>query len=88
MRATAENPRVAGLMGVRPDTVISATFIITLGWEAFTLATIGLIVGGLMAAPFGAVLAKRVPAKQLLYLVGTVLTLTSLFSLSKALGLV
>jgi branched-chain amino acid transport system permease protein len=28
MRATAENPRVAALMGVRPDTVISATFII------------------------------------------------------------
>jgi branched-chain amino acid transport system permease protein len=28
MRATAENPSVAALMGVRPDTVISATFII------------------------------------------------------------
>ncbi len=28
MRATAENPRVAALMGVRPDHVISATFII------------------------------------------------------------
>jgi branched-chain amino acid transport system permease protein len=28
MRATAENPKVAGLMGVNPDTVISATFII------------------------------------------------------------
>ena len=28
MRATAENPRVAGLMGVRPDVVISATFVI------------------------------------------------------------
>ncbi|MFM2240264.1 MAG: hypothetical protein RJA69_1638 [Pseudomonadota bacterium] len=28
MRATAENPRVASLMGVRPDAVISATFII------------------------------------------------------------
>jgi branched-chain amino acid transport system permease protein len=28
LRATAENPRVAGLMGVRPDAVISATFII------------------------------------------------------------
>ncbi|MBQ1763916.1 MAG: branched-chain amino acid ABC transporter permease [Aquincola sp.] len=28
MRATAENPRVASLMGVRPDMVISATFII------------------------------------------------------------
>jgi branched-chain amino acid transport system permease protein len=28
MRATSENPRVAALMGVRPDTVISATFVI------------------------------------------------------------
>jgi branched-chain amino acid transport system permease protein len=28
MRATAENPRVAGLMGIRPDVVISATFVI------------------------------------------------------------
>jgi branched-chain amino acid transport system permease protein len=28
MRATAENPRVAALMGVQPDRVISATFVI------------------------------------------------------------
>jgi branched-chain amino acid transport system permease protein len=28
MRATAENPRVAALMGIKPDVVISATFII------------------------------------------------------------
>ena len=28
MRATAENPRVAGLMGVKPDVVISVTFVI------------------------------------------------------------
>ena len=28
MRATAENPRVAALMGVKPDAVISATFVI------------------------------------------------------------
>ena len=28
MRATAENPRVASLMGVKPDSVISATFVI------------------------------------------------------------
>jgi branched-chain amino acid transport system permease protein len=28
MRATAENPRVAALMGVKPDCVISATFVI------------------------------------------------------------
>jgi branched-chain amino acid transport system permease protein len=28
MRATAENPRVAGLMGVKPDFIISVTFVI------------------------------------------------------------
>ncbi len=28
MRATAENPRVAALMGVKPDVIISATFVI------------------------------------------------------------
>jgi len=39
MRATAENPRVAGLMGVRPDTVISATFIIGAALAALFAAT-------------------------------------------------
>jgi len=28
MRATSENPRVASLMGVKPDVVISSTFVI------------------------------------------------------------
>jgi uncharacterized membrane protein YfcA len=67
-------------------TVISLTFIVTIGLQAFTIATIGLIIGGLLAAPLGAVLAKRIPAKRLLYMVGTVLTLTSLYSLYKALS--
>ncbi len=65
--------------------VISATFILTLGWEAFTLSTIGLIIGGLFAAPLGAVLAKRVPAKRLMLFVGVILTSTSIFALVKAL---
>lgn len=60
---------------------ISATFITQLGWEAFTLATVGLLIGGVIAAPFGAYLAKRVPAKTLMVLVGTILTLTSLYNL-------
>lgn len=67
-------------------TVISATFIATIGLEAFTIAAVGLIIGGLMAAPLGAVLAKRIPAKRLLFMVGTVLTLTSAYSLYKALA--
>ncbi len=47
MRATAENPRVAGLMGVRPDTVISATFIIG--------AALAAVAGVMWAANYGSV---------------------------------
>lgn len=64
---------------------ISATFILTIGLEAFTIAAVGLIIGGLMAAPLGAVMAKRISAKRLLAMVGGLLTATSLFSLYKAL---
>ena len=40
---------------------ISATFIAQLGLAAFTLQTLGILIGGLIAAPLGGVLAKRVP---------------------------
>jgi uncharacterized membrane protein YfcA len=65
---------------------ISATFIATVGLEAFTLVTGGLLIGGVMAAPFGAWVAKHVPSKGLMLMVGVVLTATSLFSLYKALA--
>lgn len=65
---------------------VSATFIFTIGLEAFTLVTGGLLIGGLLAAPLGGYIAKRVPAKKLLLMVGIVLTATSLFSLYKALS--
>lgn len=64
---------------------ISATFIFALGWEAFTIATAGLLIGGVAAAPFGAIVAKRVPAKGLLILVGIVLTITSGYGIYRAL---
>lgn len=67
-------------------TTVSIVFIGQLGWEAFTLATIGLIVGGLAAAPLGATVAKRVEPRRLLMLVGLVLTATSAFSLYRALA--
>jgi uncharacterized protein len=66
-------------------TTISATFIATLGLEAFTIAAVGLIIGGLLAAPLGAVLARNISAKRLMALVGTILTVTSLYSLYQAL---
>ncbi|RYD49793.1 MAG: sulfite exporter TauE/SafE family protein [Sphingomonadales bacterium] len=67
-------------------TTISATFITQLGWGAFTMATIGLLIGGVIAAPFGALLAKRVEAKTLMLLVGIVLTATSIYGLYRALA--
>lgn len=59
--------------------MISATFVATLGWAAFTLATVGLILGGVLAAPFGAVVAKKAKPKLLLIFVGIVLTLTGVY---------
>ena len=64
---------------------ISATFITQLGWAVFTQATVGLLIGGVLAAPFGALLAKRVPPQRLMLLVGLVLIATSLFGLYNAL---
>lgn len=60
---------------------ISATFLSTLGWEAFTFQTIGLLIGGLVAAPFGAVLVKRLPPRGLLTMVGILVVLTSAWSI-------
>ena len=65
---------------------ISATFIVTLGWEAFTVATLGLLIGGVMAAPFGAWIAKKVDADRLLTFVGVVLTASSVYGLYRALS--
>lgn len=65
---------------------VSATFLLTLGWEAFSTAIIGLLIGGVVAAPLGAFVAKRVEADKLLVLVGIVLVLTSGWGLWRLLG--
>ncbi|WP_288414032.1 sulfite exporter TauE/SafE family protein [uncultured Sphingomonas sp.] len=65
---------------------ISLTFLFNLGLEAFTTAVVGLLIGGIVAAPFGAMFAKRIPARTLLILVGIVLTITSLYSVYRALS--
>jgi uncharacterized membrane protein YfcA len=63
---------------------ISITFIATLGWAAFTVATLGLLIGGVVAAPLGAWAAKLAPPKVLLIFVGIVLTLTSAYGVYRA----
>lgn len=65
---------------------VSVTFLVNIGVADLAGPALGLLVGGLVAAPFGAVMAKRLPAKTMLMLVGTVLTATSIFALARALG--
>jgi uncharacterized membrane protein YfcA len=65
---------------------ISATFIATLGVAAFTHVTIGLLIGGVLAAPLGGWLAKRLAADRMLVMVGVVLTATSLYGIWNSVG--
>lgn len=65
---------------------VSVTFLFSMGLEAFTESMVGLLIGGVLAAPFGALVAKRVPTKPLLLLVGIILTLTSTYGIYTAIN--
>ena len=56
---------------------ISGAFLVTIGFSAFGTAAVGLLIGGVAAAPLGGWVAKRVPARPMLVMVGVVLTVTS-----------
>jgi len=67
---------------------ISATFLATLTFlgtdadkQLLLKATVGLLIGGVLAAPFGAWIAKRVNPDRLLAFVGALVTLTSGYGL-------
>ena len=63
---------------------ISATFIWHLGIADLAGATLGFLIGGVAAAPFGAFAAKHFPAKLMLVLVGIVLSATSAYGVYAA----
>ena len=65
---------------------VSAVFIFHLGVADVAGATLGLLIGGIVAAPLGAWAAKHFPPKQMLILVGFVLSLTSAYGVYKALA--
>lgn len=65
---------------------ISLTFLLNLGFTVLTVATAGLLIGGVIAAPFGAMLARHVAPKVLLVSVGFILTATSAFGFLKWTG--
>ncbi|MFN3389755.1 MAG: sulfite exporter TauE/SafE family protein [Allosphingosinicella sp.] len=65
---------------------VSATFLATLGLQAFTTAFLGLLIGGVAAAPVGGYAAKKIPARPLLFTVAAVLLLTSGYGVYRALA--
>lgn len=58
-------------------TTIATTFLITIGLELWPII-VGLVIGGVVAAPFAAQVARRLPGRPLMILVGTVVILLSL----------
>jgi uncharacterized protein len=68
---------------------ISLTFLLNLKLDAlgqFAYAILGLLIGGVVAAPLGAKLTRHIPPKALLTAVGVILTATSLFGVLKYAG--
>ncbi|MCV9965894.1 sulfite exporter TauE/SafE family protein [Pararhizobium sp. BT-229] len=55
---------------------ISATFVVTLGWSNLGSA-IGLILGGVLAAPLGALVVRRLPVRPLMIAVALIIIVTS-----------
>lgn len=55
---------------------ISVTFVLTIGWTEIANA-VGLIIGGVLAAPFGAILVKKLPVRPLMVGVAIVIILSS-----------
>lgn len=64
---------------------ISATFLMTIGLDLWPIIT-GLIIGGVIAAPFAALTTKYLPAKVLMILVGSVIVLLSARTIFKAIA--
>ncbi|WP_240310981.1 sulfite exporter TauE/SafE family protein [Altererythrobacter sp. ZODW24] len=80
----AEPRRVVGTVNAAEfflTIAISAAFVLQIGLTDLLGPSLGLLIGGVIAAPFGAWVAKRAPARIMLILVGTVLTATSLYGL-------
>lgn len=84
--ARGDNPRlVIGSVNTSEfivSTAITLAFITTLGFH-FTEIVLGLLLGGVMAAPLGAYVLRLVPAKILMRMVGVLITGLSVWQIVK-----
>jgi uncharacterized protein len=67
---------------------VSITYLLSLGIKDLTAPVVGLLIGGVAAAPLGSFITKHVPARPMMIMVGVLLTIVSLFGMAKALDLV
>jgi hypothetical protein len=67
---------------------VSVTYIVALGIDDFPKAVVGLLIGGVMAAPLGSWITKHVPPRPMMIMVGALLTIISIFSIVRFAGLV
>ena len=68
-------------------TAITAVFVATIGLELWPVI-LGLVLGGVLAAPLAALVTKKLPERPLMIIVGAVITLLSLRNLAIQLGLI
>jgi uncharacterized membrane protein YfcA len=66
-------------------TTISATFVATIGLDLWPII-LGLVLGGVLAAPFAAYVTSRLPDRPLMILVGVVIIVLSLRGLIQSFG--
>ncbi len=65
----------------------TTTFVAMLGdFRSYTTIILGLIIGGVIAAPIGACLCKKIPVKPMLAIVGTLVVALNVYKLLKHVG--
>ena len=64
----------------------SVTFVLTLSFLGYWQIILGLLLGGVVAAPIAAVLAKRLPTKTLMFIVGLLIIGLSIRTIVSALN--
>lgn len=67
---------------------VSITYILSLGITDFPKAVVGLLIGGVIAAPLGSWITKHVPPRPMMIMVGSLLVVISIFGIMRAVGLV
>lgn len=67
----------------------TTTFVAMIGdFRAYTTIIVGLIIGGVIAAPIGAVLCKKIPVRQMLGIVGALVVFLNVYKLLQHTGIV